>query len=171
MEHTDAAFTICPHCLEPVYTWEDQPVLSCQLSLPQFGGEGRAIRRMERYYRHLEQTLLRWLEAYHAQCCCLAQEALDASRPIPVHSVLVDYDVVYQDKRYLSLLWRLRSEGTLRRFPDLWDIVTGAPVRCKSLLPRKTARKVHRRDCLLTEQGILALGDQSDELIWSRTAS
>lgn len=168
MEQHDRFLTVQPRCWEKVYTWEEQPILTCQLSLPHVEGAGRGAKRIDRYYRHVERVLRGWLEAYHAQCCCLAQEALSASRPLPSCSVLADYQVAWQDEALLSVLWQLRWEGQLRRFPDLWEIASGTPVRCKSLLPRKTARQLRRGDCLLTESGILLLEPGEDRLVWAR---
>ena len=84
----DATF-ITPQEWEHDYLWEEQPVLTCRCSLPQFPGKSRAERRMERHWRHVEQALRRWLETYHARCCVLAEEALEASKPLPAYSVSV----------------------------------------------------------------------------------
>lgn len=149
------------------YLWEDQPVLICHCSLPQFTGESRAERRMERYWRHVEDLLCRWLEDYHARCCVLAAEALERSRPLPSYSVLIDWKSAFQDERRLSLLWEIRTEDRNCRFPELWDTVTGTPLACRKLLPAKAKRRLRGRACLLTEEGILALGVEEDELIWT----
>ena len=153
---------------EKDYLWEDQPVLTCRCSLPQFPGKSRAERRLERHYRHMEQVLRRWLESCHARCCVLAEEALAASKPLPAYAVQIGYRVVFQDERYLSSRWQVRALGNCRQFPDLWDIQTGTPLNCRRLLPRKAVRKLHGRDCLLTQEGIAALDEEGQELIWAR---
>ena len=135
----------------------------------QFPGKSRAERRLERHYRHVEQVLRRWLEEYHARCCVLAEEALAASKPLPAHAVRIGYEVAFQNERYLSILWQVRALGKCRQFPELWDIQTGVPLSCRSLLPRKAKHTLHGRACLLTEAGVEALGESGRELIWAGT--
>ena len=163
----DATF-ITPQEWEHDYLWEEQPVLTCRCSLPQFPGKSRAERRMERHWRHVEQVLRRWLETYHARCCVLAEEALEASKPLPSYSVSVSYEVIFQDDRHLSLLWRVETKGMRTQKAELWDFRTGTPLNCRRLLPRKAKKKLRGRSCLLTEAGIVALDGSGSELIWEK---
>lgn len=159
--------TVQPRPLEKVYPWEDQPVLVCRLSLPQVTGPGQGPRRIDRYYRHLEQRLLSWLSARHAKACCLAEEALAANRPIPHLQVAVRYQVALQDPRWLSILWQLETEGDCRQYADLWSLPDGTPSDCRRLLPAKLAHKVRGKPLLLTDQGVCAADRERWELIWS----
>ena len=170
MKESTSLVSVRPRPLEKVYPWEDQPVLVCRLSLPQVAGPGRGPRRIDRYYRHLEHRLLAWLSARHARACCLAEEALAASRPIPHAQVTASYQVTFQDENLLSILWQLETDDSCRRYADLWALSDGTPLDCRRLLPPKLARKNRKRTLLLTAQGVCSLDEDGWELIWSPPA-
>lgn len=170
MKESVSLISVQPRLLEKVYPWEDQPVLVCRLSLPQVTGPGRGPRRIDRYYRHLERRLLAWLSARHARACCLAEEALAASRPIPHSQVTVGYQIPFQDENLLSVLWQLETDGICRRYADLWALSDGAPLDCRSLLPAKVARKHRRQMLLLTAEGVCEWDEAGWTLIWSPPA-
>ena len=98
----------------------------------------------------------------------LAEEALEASKPLPSYSVSVSYEVIFQDDRHLSLLWRVETKGMRTQKAELWDLRTGTPLNCRRLLPRKAKKKLRGRSCLLTEAGIVALDGSGSELIWEK---
>ncbi|MCC8182975.1 MAG: hypothetical protein LIO45_08425 [Clostridiales bacterium] len=128
MENVEAA-VFTPHCQELVYDWEGIPVLTCRLSLPQKAREEPGLIRIDRYYRHVEDCIRRWLEGRHAKLCTLAQDALCASRPIPTERVLVDYQAEQTESGLLDICWTVQWEGKRRRFLDCWEPKTGAPVK------------------------------------------
>ncbi|MGM9538186.1 MAG: hypothetical protein ACI3VN_07640 [Candidatus Onthomonas sp.] len=170
MKESASVVSVRPRLLEKIYPWENQPVLACQLSLPQITGPGRGPGRIDRYYRHLERRLLAWLSARYAQVCCLAEEALAASQPIPQSRVDVSYQVVFQDKERLSLLWTLDTDGACRQHADLWSLPDGAPLDCRRLLSAKLARRARGKTLLLTEQGVCALENGQWMPLWSPSA-
>jgi hypothetical protein len=147
------------------YLWEGLPLLHCACVLPQTKEPSRSARRMERYWRHWEKQLLVWLEEYYARCCVLACEALEQSKPLPLYRAEISYKIAYQDDHLLSLLLTIRTAGKVRRIPELWELRHGTPVNCRKLLSRSARRKRKGRVCLLTEQGVTALGEQGDELL------
>lgn len=151
--------TVQDRLVEQCFDWEGLPVLSLRLSLPQIAGGGRGGRRMDRYYRHLERRLLDWAASRHARTCCLAQEALEACKPLPRFSIQTAYQVTFQDDARLSILWRLEAEGRTETFADLWALPDGTPLNGRALLPRKQARKARGKLLLLTEEGVCALED------------
>ncbi len=128
MRHTETAGDAL-HDRELVYDWEGLPVLTCHLALPETAGEGRGPERIRRYYRHVENCICRWLEREHFRLCVRARAALDASRPIPTESVLVEGQAEEAEPGLLTVCWSLRWEGRSRTFTDCWETETGAPVR------------------------------------------
>lgn len=159
MKGPASRLTVQDRLVEQCFDWEGIPVLSLRLSLPQIDGGGRGGRRMDRYYRHLERRLLDWAASRHARACCLAQEALEACRPIPLSSIQTAYQVTFQDDTRLSLLWRLETEGRTESFADLWSLPAGTPLDGRTLLLRKQARQARGKVLLLTEEGVCALED------------
>ena len=142
---------------EREWTWEGLPVLKCRCSLPHFPGNGRAQRRMERFWRGREVLLLKWLGEYHRRCCCRAEQALSASRPIRCDSVTVEAEAVVVGQELISLLLRLQVPGLVRCWPELWNWRQGVPVQCKTLLPPLKRLRWGRGRLLLTEYGIARL--------------
>ena len=144
--------------LEKTELWEGWPVLTYSLSLPEIDLPGRGARRINRYYRHVDAVLRRWLARRYRACCRRAQQALTASRPLPSECVLVTWEATYQDARLLSLVWTLEAEGQRRQFADLWTWPDGLPADVRTLLPRDLLRQTRRRTLCLAEDGIWLLG-------------
>lgn len=149
--------TVQPRLLEQCYPWEEQPVLTLQLSLPQVTGEGRGARRINRYYRHLERQLLEWAKHCHPSVCAMAQGALEACRPLPSCCICTEFQVTYQDDTRLSILWHLETAGVRESFADLWELPGGTPLDGKGLLPRSLRSKARKKPILLTEEGVCVL--------------
>lgn len=147
------------------FLWEGVPLLHCTCTLPHTESKCRAAVRIERFWRHEERQMRSWLEDYYARCCVLASQALEQSRPLPLYRVEVSYKTAYQDDHLLSLLVTIRTAGKVRRIPELWELRHGTPLNCRKLLSRSARRKRKGRACLLTEQGVTALGDDGDELL------
>lgn len=160
--------TVQPHLLEQCYPWEEQPVLTLQLSLPQVTGEGRGARRINRYYRHLEQLLLKWARHCHPSVCAMAQAALEACRPLPSFCIRTEFQVTYQDDTCLSILWHLETAGVRESFADLWELPGGTPLDRKALLPRPLRSKAWKKSVLLTEEGVCVLEGSRPVLLASR---
>ncbi|MCD8382675.1 MAG: hypothetical protein LUC30_07140 [Clostridiales bacterium] len=126
MEHLEPA---AAHVRELVYDWEGLPVLTCRLALPEAAGEGKGPERIRRYYRHVEDCICKWLEREHLRLCAQARAALDASRPIPMESVLVDGQAEETEAGRLTVRWTICWEDRSRTFTDCWETESGTPVR------------------------------------------
>lgn len=133
--------------------------MTVQLSFPHLEGSGRGVRRINRYYRHLERRLLDWAARCHRRACALAQEALDHARPLPNCYIRTAYQVTYQDAGRLCILWRLETQEAQRWFADPWAFPGGTPIRLKDEIPHKLRRQVQAQVLLLTEEGVCAFRD------------
>lgn len=117
-----------PHLTEKSLLWEGLPVLSARVSLPRFSGPGAGVRRMNRYYRHVEARLLAWLNRRYPRLCAEAQAALEAARPIPMEEVTADYQLAGQTERELIIRWQLALPNQpLRQMTDRWALPSGLP--------------------------------------------
>ena len=158
MSISEIPLTLQSRQWERTGTWEEWPVLTCSISLPEVCTPGRGARRINRYYRRVDAVLRRWLARRYHACCRRAQQALAASRPLPSECVLVTWEATYQDARLLSLVWTLEAEGQRRQFADLWTWPDGLPANVRTLLPRDLLRQTRRRTLCLAEDGIWLLG-------------
>lgn len=122
-----------PHLTEKSLLWEGLPVLSARLSLPRFSGPGAGVRRMNRYYRHVEARLLAWLNRRYPRLCAEAQAALEAARPIPMEEVTVCYQLSEQTEAGLTVCWQLCLPGRpARQLADRWSLPSGLPEEAPS---------------------------------------
>lgn len=139
------------------WLWEGLPVLRCTCTLPRFPGQTPAQRRMERYWRHWERQLLRWLARYHRLCCQRGAALLERSRPIPLDEVEVDCRVVWQGDGLLSLLVTLTAPGLRRYWPELWRLRDGTPVRPQTLAGLRGRLRTLGRPLVVHEEGVQVL--------------
>lgn len=134
--------------LEPIlarreWTVDGIPVLTAELSLPRpVGGEGRAARRIARYYQFYAKSYFRycerWLFPQSAEACRLA---LETSGPLPQDSARLTYRVTCNGGGVLSLytdsVERCGGRTERRRRGDTWDLTAGAPIPLSACFPRK----------------------------------
>lgn len=148
-----------PRQLEHAYCWEGIPVLTLRLSLPQAQGQGKGVRRLNRYYQHLETCLLAWAETCHRKTALLAQSACRACRPLPEFAIRVGYQVTDQSETHLSLLWTLEQPGCRDVFADLWRWPQATPISRRELLSPALRRKIGAAPLIFTPDGLCILRD------------
>jgi len=154
--------TSCPR--EEVFCWRELPLVRCRLDLPHFPNGGRGMKRMERYYRRLEGALVRRLSRELGRYTALAEQALARSRPLPFFWGETGFQVTYESRQLLSILWYARLDRSELRRADLWSLPEGLPENPASLLP--PGRAGRRRDKLLVRgEGIYALRGLDEELL------
>ncbi len=144
---------------EKTFMWEEEPVLTCRLALPQ----GTGCRKIDSYYRHLTRILQsRWRRESRRQQQRLQQARLK-SRPFVPRKEVVNFTVSLESKERLSLYWEraVQQENACyrERFGDNWALPGGWPLSLREVLPachsrgplvREAIRQAEKRQ----EQGV-----------------
>lgn len=123
---------------------EGEAVLNLSLCLPTPGGEGRAARRMERYYQHLGQLWKdRWTSTLYPQAVAALGEARENSRPFQpwqaevIHCICLDREDL--SSLYVDAIERrgAHARPVTVRSAETWDGETGTPITLSSFHPRQ----------------------------------
>ena len=137
-----------PLTAERVWTVDDIPVLTAEVSLPQpVSAADACSRRFRRYYRLQCRAFLRYCEkGLLPQVKAEYQAALAASGPLPSCRAELTYHVTYQDTRFLSLYTQSRETAPagpalLIRRGDTWDLASGYPVPLSAFFPSRRGWK------------------------------
>ena len=143
VDHVSAELRIEERVVDRPFFWNEEPVLHCSLHLPRLTGGGRGIRRIDRYYQHLAQYLVRtWERRLYPIACEDAVQARAASYPFQPYEVEITYQVTCLQDGLLSLYWDCRQRfGKARdtfRQGDTWVLDTGSPLPMSSFFPRGT---------------------------------
>lgn len=170
MSAPNAPITVLPAERKEELLWESVPIITCAFSMPQLQGEGRGVQRIDRYYRHVEAALLKALKGFYPALCAQAEQALAASRPIPLCYVRTDFETAYLDEQFLSIRWCLYRDTETRQFCDLWELPWGAPASARALLPRKLRKSADPKGCLLRFDGIYQVSLQGETLLSRRSS-
>lgn len=121
---------------------EEEPVLSLTLRRPDLVEEGRAARRIQRYYSRIEALWrARWEGTLYRQACQALAAARASSRPFQPWEASLTYTVTLEEGDLLSLYLEAEERGPSRRgavlrFADTWDRRTGTPQPLSVFLPR-----------------------------------
>ena len=132
--------------------YEEEPVLTLSLRRPEPVEEGRAARRIGRYYQRMgELWKARWETVLFPRACEALALARENSRPFQPWDASAAYTVTWEDGGLLSLYMDVTEKGSVRpltvRSADTWDWKTGIP--CS--LPRFLPKALHRRRDLVEE--------------------
>lgn len=137
-----------PEDWKKTYCWDEEPVLSCSLSLPAFDRPtGRAGRRIARYYIHLSQWLrATWERQVFPAACAALQSARDASLPFQPYEETVSFQVTKNSGGLFSLYWDScwytgGAHGTTARWGDVWSLKNGCPMTMAEFFPPRTNLK------------------------------
>lgn len=137
-----------PFSIQRVWTADEIPVLTAQLSLPEpLSKDTRTARRLGRYYRLQQRSWLRYCEHWLLpQAEAEYRAALAASRPLPCFQANLDYTVTYQDGPLLSLCTQSREstrsgKQLLIRRSDTWDLDRGYPLPLAAFFPPRSSWK------------------------------
>lgn len=168
MKAENDSISVRPACRQEEFLWEGLPLIRCEFRMPSLAGPGRGAHRIDRYYRRVEELILRRLRSLSPRFSLLAQRALSASLPIPHCRVWTDFETAFQDERFLSIRWSLMTEGSVTHHCDLWELPWGAPVSPKLLLPRSLHRKASSAPCLVRADGVYLLREEGEERIFAR---
>lgn len=126
------------------FCWEQEPVLLCTLSLPQFDRPvKRAERRIAAYYAHLARWLRTlWEHQAFPTACAALQAARDASLPFRPYREEVTFQITRNGGEKFSLYWdsawETGASRGLARWGDTWDLGTGCPLSMTDLLPPRS---------------------------------
>ena len=137
-----------PFSTERVWTAEEIPILTAQVSVPEpVSSDTGTARRFKRYYHFQQRSWLRYCKLWLLpQAETEYRTALDASRPLPCFQAQLDYTVTYQDNTLLSLYTQSqepRPSGRrfLTRWGDTWDLATGYPLPLAAFFPPRSSWK------------------------------
>jgi len=137
-----------PFSTQRVWTADEIPILTAQLSLPEFPAKDtRTARRFSRYYQLQQRVWLRYCEHWLLpQAETEYHSALAASRPLPCLQAELDYTVTYQEGSLLSLYTQSREptpsgRRLLIRRGDTWDLKTGYPLPSAAFFPPRSSWK------------------------------
>ena len=124
------------------FCWEEEPVLSCTLSLPVFDRpDSRAIRRVSRYYARLAHWLQsQWEQQAFPAACAALRAAREASLPFRPYRESVSFQVTRNSGGQFSLYWDSAwddgsSQGMTARWGDTWDLAAGCPMFMADFFP------------------------------------
>lgn len=132
-----------PLVIQREWTLGDIPVLTAELSLPRPADrDGRAARRLERYYQLYARSYLRYCERWlFPQSAEAFRLALESSAPLPRDLARLTHHVTCNTGGVLSLYTEAaetcagRTER--RRHADTWDLFTGSPIPLSACFVRK----------------------------------
>jgi len=140
--------TIEPFAAEREWTVEGVPVLTAAVSVPHpVPPEGRAARRLRRYYQLQCRAYLRYCESFLLpQAEAEYRAALAASAPLPCFRAELSYRVTCRSERFLSLYTQSREvtlpgQTLLTRRGDTWDLAAGYPVPLSDFFPARSGWK------------------------------
>lgn len=131
-----------PDTWKKTYCWDEEPVLSCSLTLPAFDRPaGRASRRIARYYVHLSQWLRScWERQVFPAACAALRAAREASLPFHPYEETVTFQVTRNIAGLFSLYWDSYwytggAHGVTARWGDVWNLKTGCPMSMPEFFP------------------------------------
>ena len=146
MLHT-APVQLAQRCAEEALDHKGEVVLHYICTLPQIHGlASRAQKRINRYYRHLEQSLQRACRTrLLPQATVAAQLAHANALPFTPLEGALDWETTYLSDTLWSLSWTWRvTDG---RTPlayhwqgEVWDLNTGLPCSLDRFAPQKQRR-------------------------------
>ena len=140
---------------EKLLEWENIPVLSVHITLPQCAGHGRRVQRFNRFYRRFCRSYLKYCETEllpRAAVSC--REAMARSAPWVMARAELRYTVTLQSGAFLCLYTDAVEENlpprlTIRR-ADTWDMREALPIPVQAFFPDRCA--VRRRLLLFARE-------------------
>lgn len=127
-----------------VLKWEEEPVLTLSLRWPRLPEELPGPRRVNRYYRQVEeQWKTRWEGDLYRRACRAAAAAREASRPFTPWTASLDFVLTHQGDGVLSLCQDAAEHAggphpiTVRR-GDTWALPSGTPLSLSSFFPPRS---------------------------------
>lgn len=121
---------------------EGEPVLSLSMTLPLPVGEGRADRKIARFYERTgELWKARWTGVLYARACDALADAREYSRPFQCWEAALTHQLPYETAETASIcldVTELRdsSRPLTVRSAETWDLSTGTPLPLSHFLPR-----------------------------------
>lgn len=127
---------------ERVWTVEDIPVLQASVTLPEpVQAEDGCTRRIRRFYHLQRRAFLRYCNLWlYPQAVAEYQDALAASRALPLFQAALTYRVTWNEGGFWSLYTQQREQTgqtLLRRWGDTWDLREGYPVPMAVFFPAR----------------------------------
>ncbi len=134
-------YDIIPCAVNPVYTWEDLPVLYAEARLPHWMGSGG--KHFNRYYLACERTFERYCaQELYPKAAEACRQAVERSGALPQWHAELRPCITWESDDLLSLYTdTIETDGTHRtvlRRGDTWDLRSGLPAALCDFFPAHT---------------------------------